>query len=245
MLKLRRLTGVRWVTPAAAEVWAQLAGAWPAFLASSLGGLFLSASLTVLGRFDLAQVGYFNAAYRVTSLTRALMVPLSTLLFARASHRAAQAPAAAVAFVRRHGRLLTLPFLALSVALAATLPWALPLLLGPAYAQSYWPLFLMSFTAFSQAIGILYATYFMLPCGHDRTLLLYVLLTNLGFFPIYVGVLTAGWIPGSIALSLYLLLGDFMVAFCCRAFFLRREREMAHQGLLAGNSNTSIPQPLG
>ncbi len=219
-----RITPVRFVSTSWDGVRRQLAVGWPMFLSSALGSLLLSTGILVVGWQSLEEVGYFNAAFRIASLVRMINIPLQTVLFSHISHKAAQSEAEAVRFVQKYRVLLSLPFLAASALMAATLPWMIPFFFGHRYDMSRLPMAILSFSAFAQAWSFLYSTYFMLPCGYDRQWFRIVVLASTASLLLALASLYL-W-RGSIALSCYAVISDLLVAVGCRQFYLTRARTL-------------------
>ena len=223
LLNVRRLTAVRFTMPPIDEVRRQLAVGWPMFIGSAVGPIMLSMGILVVGAQSMEEVGYFNVAFRVAVVARMVNGPLSTVLFSHLSHKAASSEAEAREFVRKYARLLSLPFFIVSVLLAVTIPWMIPVIFGPRYAMAILPMAVLSFTVFTQAWSAVYSTYFMLPCGYDRQWLW------------IIGCMT---VASMLALiywrgSYYWVFGDLSVALACRQFYRMRARRAAAAGELS------------
>ena len=225
LLSVRRLTAVRFTPPPMDEIRRQLVVGWPMFIGSSVGSIMLSMGILVVGARSMEEVGYFNVAFRIAVVARMVNGPLSTVLFSHLSHKAARSEAEAREFVRKYARLLSLPFLFVSVLLALTIPWMIPICFGPRYAMSILPMAILSFTAFTQAWSAVYSTYFMLPCGYDRQWLWIIGCTTVA--GIIIAPMALIFWRGSVVLSYYWVLGDLTVALACRQFYLMRARRAA------------------
>ena len=170
----------------------------------------LSMGILLVGAKSMEEVGYFNVAFRMATVARMVNVPLSTVLFSHLSHKAASSEAEAREFVRKYARLLSLPFFLVSVLLAVTIPWMIPVIFGPRYAMSILPMAILSFSAFTQAWSAVYSTYFMLPCGYDRQWLWIIGCATVASM-ILVPLALIYWRG-----SYYWVIGDLSVALACR-----------------------------
>lgn len=221
-----RLTGVSLRWPSWLDVRAQLVQGWPPFLNMGASAAAHSLSVLLLGSRGLnAEIGWFNAALRLASVPRQLIQPLSTALFAHLSHETRGKETIARAFVERHGRLLTLPFLALAGLLIVLAPWLLPLALGPNFDRAVIPFQILSFGVFIFAVSHLYTTYYMLPCGFERTMTRLALLTQ----PVVLALLFIYlyFLPGEIVLALNVLTIDSLATLAYARFYYRRKGALA------------------
>lgn len=221
-----RLTGVSLTWPSWHEVRTQLVQGCPPFLNMGASAAAHSLSVLLLGSRGLnAEIGWFNAALRLASVPRQLIQPLSTALFTHLSHQTRGDETMARSFVQRHGRLLTLPFLALAVALILLAPWLVPLALGPNFDRAVIPFQILSFGVFVFALSHLYTTYYMLPCGFERSMTRLALLTQ----PVVLVLLFTylHFFPGEIVLALNVLTIDSLATIAYAHFYYRRNGILA------------------
>ena len=169
LLAAPRLSSIRFAVPPWREVVARLREGAPVFLSMAAMSLYGSTNVFILGLVsNNTEVGHFSGAWRVIVALKMLVAPLVTTLYPHIARIAANSQADAVRFLRRYSVVLSAPFFAGGVALLASAPWLVPLLLGPKYRPSIALIQIMAFSPFLCSLGHCYSTYYMLAFGYDR-----------------------------------------------------------------------------
>lgn len=221
------LTSARFVRPTWAEVWEALLTGWPPFLTTAANSLSYTLNVVLLGAKGYTrEIGFFNAAFRICSVPRGLIAPLSTSLYSHLSYKASSEETS-IQFVKKNRNLLSLPFLAMSLGMMAVGPWLIPIVLGRKYQPAIPAFEILALGVFVLALSHVYSTYYMLPCGHDkawaRIVLIALALNTLLLWPLL-------WVTSaSVALSLTLTSVDATATAGYWMFFRKRVRALGLQ----------------
>ena len=219
-----RLTPVRFARPAWSEIMLALRTGWPPFLFGGISALSYSLAVTLVEWKGLtAEIGYFNAAQRITSVFRTLPGVIATALFSRLSYQAAQDEQALVRFVDKYWKIFAAPFLVLAVIVTLAAPWGTPLFLGEKYVPSIVPLQILSWGPLFLSWGHFYSTYYMLPRRHDQAWMRLAIgcsvIGNLCLLP-------ALWFTrGATAMALSLTFTEFLAVCAYGHFYYTHTRE--------------------
>lgn len=118
------------------EMWAELVEGWPVLL--SMAAMVLSSrNIVILGLWATPwDVGYYSAAYRVSTAIRMMVSPMPTVLYPHVSHMTTQSKQHTVRFLNRHALILAAPFGVVSVVLLVDSPWIVPVVFGHLYLQT-------------------------------------------------------------------------------------------------------------
>jgi len=142
---------------------------WPVFLSMASMTFTSSSNTMILGMVATSdQVGYLNGAARLVIAARTLVNPIMNAVYPHMSQLAAKSRAKGVRFLERQLLWTSVPFLAISVGMLTTAPFAIRLLYGPKYAESAVVLQLMSPIPFMYSIGTCFGAYYMLAFGHEK-----------------------------------------------------------------------------
>jgi PST family polysaccharide transporter len=174
LAQTRKIIRLKWSWPSWAAIWSELIEGWPVFLsmvAITLNGL----NIVILGLWaTAAEVGYYSAAYRVSTAIRAMVSPLVTVLYPHLSHMATQDKQHTVQFLRRYALILAAPFGVISLVLLVGSPWGVPVVFGNLYLQTIPLLQILALSPFLLALSHNYSTYYMLANGYDQQWLVLV-----------------------------------------------------------------------
>ena len=218
------LTPVRPKWPRWTDVWDKLKTGWPPFLTNAASSLSYSTNVVLLGSLGYAaQIGLFNASFRICSLPRGFIAPLATSLYSHLSHRG-RSEEETIAFVRRNAKLLSLPFLAMSLAMMIVGPFIIPWVLGRKYGAAIPAFEVLAFGVFVLALSHVYSTYYMLPCGYDKAWAR-IILISLALNMLLLWALLP-LMPASVALAVTLTAIDLTATIGYWRFFRRRSREL-------------------
>jgi len=216
---------VRFFWPGWRAVWNALLTGWPAFLSNAAGALMLSTNMSILGaKAGTAEIGYVNAAYRIVSVPRAIVGPISTAVFSHVSHSAARSEAAAIRFVRRYGWWLSLPFLLMTIMLVVLAAPIVTIVLGAKYAPARLPLQILALSPFLLAFSNVYSTYYMLACGHDKAWLRIMLVSILVDLAVLGPMVFLA--RGSVALAIAAISAEVFSTLAYRRFFLKQSARL-------------------
>lgn len=168
LAQAHKIVRLKWSSPSWAAIWSELIEGWPVFL--SMAAITLNGfNIVILGLWaTAAEVGYYSAAFRVSTALRILVSPLVTVLYPHLSHKATQDKKHTVRFLRRYALILAAPFGVISLVLLVGSPWGVPVVFGNLYLQTIPLLQIMALSPFLLAISHNYATYYMLANGYDQ-----------------------------------------------------------------------------
>jgi PST family polysaccharide transporter len=165
----RRVTTARLTRVTMRELRHTLAEGWHVFLSTAAINLYTRSNIFILGLLaPAADVGYFSAAGRLIDAGKAMVFPLTTALFPHVSRLAHESPEAGMAFIRRNTLRISLPFITISAGLLFGAPIIGPILFGRKFGPSIPLLQIMSPIPFVVAIGVIYATFYMLAMGYKK-----------------------------------------------------------------------------
>ena len=169
LISVRRLTKVQFAMPEWSQVRAELRTGFPPFLFNGISAMAYSFSVMfVEWKGQIAQIGYFNAAFRIVSVVRALPGPVSVAVYSRLSYRASQDKNSPIRFVDKYWKVFAAPFFAIAVVVTLLAPWVVPAFLGKKYVPAVVPLQILAWGPLLLAWSQFYSTYYMLPCRYDK-----------------------------------------------------------------------------
>ena len=217
---------VRYRRPQWAAVREQLATGWPVFVSLAMGAVGAITNTFILGlRASGAENAYYGMALRVISAPRALVAPIATALFPHVSQKAATSEDHVIAFVRKYAVPICAPFFVGGLVLVVGAPWMVPVVLGAKYGPAVIVLQLMAFSPFLLALGHVFSTCYMLPCGYDRIWVRIMILASVVNFLVLAPGLY--FLRGSVAAALAGSIAEgFSAAFYWR-FYNRQSRKAA------------------
>lgn len=219
LVQVQKIIKQAWVWPGWTAIVGELREGWPVFLsmaAVTLSGL----NIVILGLWaPPTEVGYYSAAYRVSTAVRVMVSPLVSVLYPHLSHLATKDKQHTVQFVRRYALLLSSPFGLISLMLLFAAPWLVPVVFGKLYLPTIPLLQILALTPFLYAFGHNYSTFYMLANGYDRQwqrlIVSGVILNFVLLFPLLM------LIPPTRATAITALVVDIYTAVASYLFFRR------------------------
>ena len=169
LLTVPFLIKLQWRPPSYGDVRQVLVEGWPLFLSIAASSFAIVTDVAIMGLYsNSAEVGYYSGAQRIIAALRAMVGPIVSAVYPFVSAKAGRSEREAVSFIQRYAGWLSMPFLAIGVALLTIGPWVIRHLLGNKYGPSILVIQIMALSPFLLALSHVYSSYYMLTCGHDK-----------------------------------------------------------------------------
>lgn len=215
---------VRLTRTSLASMLEAMRGGLPVFFSMVSVTVVASSNTIILGSLaPYREVGYMSMAMRLIIAIRALLNPVSSVVYPHLSKLAAQSPEAGIAFLRRQLLWIGLPFLGVSIGQLLFGPWLVRLLFGPEYAESGILLQLMALTPVVYAVSTCFGNY-MLAFGYQKEWSRIILTGTVLNFALLALLLQ--WIAPARAVALTTTLMDVFAAGASMAVYWRKTAEL-------------------
>jgi polysaccharide transporter, PST family len=217
---------IRLVRPTKAGMREMMIAGWPVFLSLASLTMMTSTNIMILGALaPKADVGYFSAAQRLIIAARSLLNPASSTIYPHMSRLAAESPPRALQFLKKVFLWVSLPFLALSIAMLLFSPLLTTMLYGRSFEEAGTLLRIMALSPFVLSMGNTLGTQYLLAFGFEQAWSRINIRTVVMNF-VFLGLALLVMRPVR-AVALTTLLTDCFATGSCLLFYLKTSKEVA------------------